>query len=336
MQQSETVEWTYDSVTEPSGISRDRCLRLRLGSSLSNSGTEIGGPLEPGRVQALHKLQGAVSSLAGTSSLCFQHQESPHPHKDGQHLCCGIPQSQKRSPFKTTMQSGTGPLAVVPGPSTDSISRAPARDREHSGRYRVTTQARLFGMGARSGSLSQTNETEGSHEVDLFASRLSTKLPRYYSWRPDPGAEAVNALTQNWTIIRGYAFPPFCLIGRCLTKIQTEGVPHVLLITPLWKSQPWFPILTSMVADIPVLLPMSQNILKNPRVELHPLAVQGHLQLVAWSVSGIPSKVEAFQKKLSRSSAPLGEPIRNQPTPVPGRYGGVGVPNMASIPFQHL
>lgn len=176
----------------------------------------------------------------------------------------------------------------------------------------------------------------GSHEVDLFASRLSTKLPRYYSWRPDPGAEAVNALTQNWTIIRGYAFPPFCLIGRCLTKIQTEGVPYVLLITPLWKSQPWFPILTSMVADIPVLLPMSQNILKNPRGELHPLAVQGHLQLVAWSVSGIPSKVEAFQKKLSRSSAPLGEPIRNQPTPVPGRYGGVGVPNMASIPFQHL
>ena len=64
-------------------------------------------------------------------------------------------------------------------------------------------------------------EIKGPCTVDLFASRLSAKLPTYYSWRFDLGATAVNALTQPWKTVRGYAFPPFCLISRCLTKIRS-------------------------------------------------------------------------------------------------------------------
>ena len=59
----------------------------------------------------------------------------------------------------------------------------------------------------------------GPCTVDLFASRLSAKLPTYYSWRSNPGATAVNALCQTWGTSLGYAFPPFCLIGRCLDQI---------------------------------------------------------------------------------------------------------------------
>lgn len=33
----------------------------------------------------------------------------------------------------------------------------------------------------------------GPLEVDLFASHLSRQLPRFYSWRPDPEAEATDA-----------------------------------------------------------------------------------------------------------------------------------------------
>ena len=49
----------------------------------------------------------------------------------------------------------------------------------------------------------------GPCTVDLFASRLSAKLPTYYSWRSDPGATAVDALCQPWNMVKGYAFPPF-------------------------------------------------------------------------------------------------------------------------------
>ena len=36
------------------------------------------------------------------------------------------------------------------------------------------------------------------------------------SWKPDPEAEEEDAFTLNWSQLRGYAFPPFALIGRCL------------------------------------------------------------------------------------------------------------------------
>ena len=45
---------------------------------------------------------------------------------------------------------------------------------------------------------SQINQIFGPLEVDLFASRLTHQLPRYFSWRPDPLAEATDAFRQDW------------------------------------------------------------------------------------------------------------------------------------------
>ena len=44
-------------------------------------------------------------------------------------------------------------------------------------------------------------------EVDLFASRLTHQLPHYFSWRPDPLAEAMDAFQQNWGPLTGFANP---------------------------------------------------------------------------------------------------------------------------------
>ena len=63
-------------------------------------------------------------------------------------------------------------------------------------------------------------EMMGPLEVDLFASRLSKQLPRFYSWRADPEATATDAFMQDWSQQRGYANPPWCLIHRCLSKVK--------------------------------------------------------------------------------------------------------------------
>ena len=47
----------------------------------------------------------------------------------------------------------------------------------------------------------------GPLEIDLFASKASTQLPRYFSWRPDPEPEATDAFNQFWTG-NNYANPP--------------------------------------------------------------------------------------------------------------------------------
>lgn len=51
-------------------------------------------------------------------------------------------------------------------------------------------------------------------DVDLFSSRLTTQLPRFYIWRPDPLAEASDAFTQDWS--EGICLPSFCSSGQML------------------------------------------------------------------------------------------------------------------------
>ena len=44
--------------------------------------------------------------------------------------------------------------------------------------------------------------------MDLFATRLNTKLPLYVSPIPDPQAWAVDALNIPWENLVAYAYPP--------------------------------------------------------------------------------------------------------------------------------
>jgi len=62
----------------------------------------------------------------------------------------------------------------------------------------------------------------GPFDIDLFASRLNFKVPQYVSWRPDPGAQFINAFFMDWKPHYFYAFPPFSVIANCLQKIEQD------------------------------------------------------------------------------------------------------------------
>jgi len=106
-------------------------------------------------------------------------------------------------------------------------------------------------------------EVVGPVEIDLFASRLTHQLLRYYSWRPDPEAEATEMFTQNWNQLRGYANPPWCLLLATLAKIQ-RGSARVMLVASLWKTQPWYPLLLQLLSRFPLLIPIQDDIVISP------------------------------------------------------------------------
>ena len=64
----------------------------------------------------------------------------------------------------------------------------------------------------------------GPFGADLFASRLNTQCPVFFSWRPDPNAIAIDALAHPWTDTINYAFPPFSIINRLLQKSVGGGI----------------------------------------------------------------------------------------------------------------
>jgi hypothetical protein len=77
--------------------------------------------------------------------------------------------------------------------------------------------------------------------VDLFARKETAKAGRYYTRNSD-------ALSQPWGKEDGvlYAFPPIALLQKVLSKLKKEG-GTMLLISPMWQSGAWMPMLSEML-----------------------------------------------------------------------------------------
>ena len=60
----------------------------------------------------------------------------------------------------------------------------------------------------------------------------------------------------------------------------------LLLITPAWQTQSWYPLLLQLTVQMPFLLPKTQNLFLGPNRENHPLMEQGNLQVLAWKSQG--------------------------------------------------
>ena len=174
----------------------------------------------------------------------------------------------------------------------------------------------------------------GPLQTDLFASRLTKQLPSFFSWRPDPEATAIDAFNQNWAQTRGFANPPWCLIARCLSQIKRQ-MARVVIITPLWASQPWYPIILGMLEDYPRILPAVEDLVILPTGQDF-IMNQGVLELVAWPVSGNPSNHEEFLRRLRPSSLHPGDQKHSRTTTPCFRNGLAGVHRGIEIRLKDL
>ena len=83
--------------------------------------------------------------------------------------------------------------------------------------------------------------------VDLMASRLNKKLPKFYSFRPDPEAVDFDALSddKDWGAETAYIAPPEHLVGKVLAKVQRDKA-KVLAVVPKWPKARWWGLLKSL------------------------------------------------------------------------------------------
>ena len=143
-----------------------------------------------------------------------------------------------------------------------------------------------------------------SLDFALFASRLNNQISSYCLWQEDPNSTHVDAFTMNWNGHKCYAFPPFSLLPRCLQKMSQDRAQGVL-IAPLWPTQTWFPVLLQHLCEQPWILLPRPDLLQHPfRSGPHPL--HRSLHLMVCPVSGDPSAVTTFQRRLPTFSWHLG------------------------------
>jgi hypothetical protein len=171
-------------------------------------------------------------------------------------------------------------------------------------------------------------------EIDLFASRLNYQIKPFVSWGPDPEAFAVDAFSISWKNRLIYAFPPFSVVQRVLSKMEREATTGVLIL-PNWPTAVWYPQMLRLLMQDPVLLPKGKTVLQLSHSDTpHPLFK--NLQLLAVTCSGKPCLHREYMERLEKLCVHPGENRHRDNTLHILTNGKFSVLNERLIRFVHL
>ena len=200
------MEWQDSSQEGDRHDHRSRCIPARLGSLLRGANHRGSMVTLGGRTP--HQLPRAVGSNSSCAVICEGQMQDIHSVENRQHHSSGLHKSSGGTVSKELVNL------------TKELWMWCLEKNIH-----ITAQhlpgAQNFIADAES--RSQTDRTDwklnpcifhkiqgifGPLEVDLFATRLSAQCQCYFSWRPDPSAEAADAFPQVWTHIKGIPTHP--------------------------------------------------------------------------------------------------------------------------------
>lgn len=138
-----------------------------------------------------------------------------------------------------------------------------------------------------------------------------------------------------WKNLKVFAFPLFILISAVLQKVLRVD-PLLILITPIWKTQPWYPQVLHLSCENLILLSSAKNILTLPYdlEQKHPM--EKTFKLVAWTVCANVSLQEAFQRKQVNYLVRHGKPTLISNINLHEDSGWAGVAEGRWIHFNHL
>ena len=193
------------------------------------------------RTNPPHQLPGTAGSLTSSENFCQREVRdnninSPENRQDNS--CC-LHQQDGRDSITYTVAADKRPVAVVYGKKYSLTSSALTRSIEFHRRQGVEDLVRQIRMETQSWKI---NLLLGPLSIDLFASRLSTQLSSFVSWKPNPLAMAVDAFTEDWgsipglTITAGHRtfsktlneFLASCSSGRTTCPLMHTALSHIL------------------------------------------------------------------------------------------------------------
>ena len=72
-------------------------------------------------------------------------------------------------------------------------------------------------------------------------------------------------MQQCWDKIFPYAISHFSLISQILKKVSNEKVEQMIIVTPTWQTQPWYPLLFEISMQYSLLLTPLPDLLLDPQ-----------------------------------------------------------------------
>ena len=309
------VEWQDDVV----GGTRhgDRIRRVEPGMGCVLPGHRYGRSLNLTRGGLAHKLPGIAGSNTSAEDVREERDALISATQNRQHDGCCIYQQPRGVP-------NTRAMDVVPGEEYSHPSAVPSRETESAGRSGIQRYERPIRLEIGSENITKNQQAIRAAGSGLVCIEADPPVPSLFQLAARSICRSHRCFPARLDETERVCQPPWNLIARVLKKVKTQEV-HILLITPVWKTQPWYSLLLSMLIDWPRLLPHQTT----SSTELTP-------QLAVWSISGEPSAVRVFQMKLHSLSSDHGEQKQTSHTTHSLGNGIAGAMNGAQILFRDL
>ena len=265
------------------------------------------GYLDLYRLQAPYQLSGAQGGNLCPTALGSSAPGPPGYDRHGQFDSSFIYQQARRGPLPhlATLDSRYFPLVRdskhnSPGKAYSRLSQCD-KDQLSRPNQNITTEWSLHPEIVK-----RIFRLWGTPKVDMFATVSNSHLPRFMSPIPEPRALGVDALSQDWQGRSMYMFPPFPLLNKVIQKLRSTQVAEVVLITPWWPSQSWFPHLLRLCVEHPLAFPYRRDLLSQQDQKYVSDGKSYHLH--AWRLSCNTIKQQVFQTRSLGSWQPLGGP----------------------------
>ena len=262
-QQSRTLQWPIGYTATGIGPYSDRCIQKRPGDCMSRD--QNGGSVVQEGTGSTYQSAETFSHKVCHFDICQNVKNVSHTHSGRQHDSLELFAENGREKNPELMQISKEIWEFLLGQEITITAEYLPENLNYKADWESRHQKDSSEWKLCPLVFSKIWKILGKKpEIDLFASRLSNQLPSYYSWKPDPSSLGRDALQQKRYHKSLYAFPPFALIHKVLKKVEEEKVPSLIIVTPTWQTQSWYPERLRLSVSNPIILPLKEDLQKGP------------------------------------------------------------------------
>ena len=284
-QQFEGLEWPYNDKGQPTVDNRNRCIFKWMGSVLPRRSNRR--MLEQQRTEPAYQRFGDASHFLCLKSIPEGQRRSLSPDPIGQHV--GSSPYQQNGGEEISKASGGDKenVCLVFTEADQVASSTSPRESEHHSRFFV----QAFERQNRLGPQCQPFQSHQSHLGSTTGGPICNSVfcPAKEIFQLEGGSQGRGNGRPFSELVHNMGICTPSMVPNCkgTVKVQREEAT-VILVAPLWRTQPWFPSLLNVLVDLPILLPDIPDLII-PSLNCDCPVLETQPQLVAWKVSGITS-----------------------------------------------
>ena len=252
-----------------------------------------------------HQLFGTPGSHTGSTDIRLGEVRHHNSSQDRQHIRGGLHQQNGGDGINYTIASNQGSMVMVYGKEYPVTSTALTRNIEFHCRQGVEELVRQIRMEAFPSLLSKDQSSAGTTLNRPVCKPVVSSAASLYQLETRSTGNSYRCLHGGLVQVSSETLRQSTMesSGQSPISDTQPGGTGISLVVPVWKAQPWYPLLLQMLVREPLLIPQSpetiQSVCHNNLPDISP-------QLAVWVVSGIDARVATFQNQLQTSFYHLG------------------------------